>query len=173
MKKTLVGMAAAIALTLGATSASASGDTYIGYSHLDLGSLNATGQGMSLGFDYMLPLDGENMPFKGLELGGGFDFDYWRVSPDDGSSNVGARDGSFNLLAGYRYKDAYVRGGVGYTLMTVDSLGLKGVTYKGTVGYDFTKKFGINAEYIGGSLTPDTGADIDITKITANFVIKY
>jgi len=139
---------------------------YLGYEHLSLDSYN--GNGGVFGFNYVVPLkvlgDGVN---NGVEVGAG--------STKVANGSNGFYNGDADLFGGYQYKQFNVRGIVGYSFIEVGSSSntLYGPLYGGSIGWDITKNFGIQAVYKDGSVKHSSGGpDVDISYTGFNIVWK-
>lgn len=144
---------------------------HIGYNKLSLDSKD--GNGAVLGWNYVIPLkilgDGAT---SGLEAGFGWDIGGGSVDVANGSN--GFYNGDAKIFAGYHYDRVNIRGTVGYGFIKVgsDSNTMYGALYGGSAGFNFSKKWGIEAVYKTGQVSPTAGPDIDISYAGVNLVWK-
>ena len=173
LKKSLLVAATAAALTTSAMAGTVTSNMSVGYSYIDMGS-GITGNGGTIGWDIALPLDGENMPVKGLEVGFGVNVDLYGLSGAGDSSIAGANG---ELTLGYRMlNDKMVaKAGVGYGYLSPNSnLYFTGMQYSGAVDYMITDKFGVEGIYTYTTLSPSVGSgDFNTNKFGVNLLIKY
>ena len=175
LKKSILAVAAAAALSTSAMAGTVNSNMSVGYSYVDLGS-GITGNGASLGYDVAIPLDGEKIPVKGFEAGLGVNVDMYSMSD---SSTVDSSLAGMNgeLTLGYRFLQdkAVVKGGIGYGYLSVNSdLYLTGMQYSTAVDYKINQKFGVEGIYTYSSLSPSVGSgNFDTNKYGVNLLFKF
>jgi len=144
---------------------------HLGYEHLDLESYN--GNGGVFGVNYVVPLKvlGEGVN-SSVEVGTGIDLGFGSTKVLNGSE--GFYNGDAALFVGYQYKQFNVRGTVGYSFIKVgnSSNRLYGALYGGSVGWNITKNWGIQAVYKDGSVKHSSGPDVDVSYTGLNIVWK-
>lgn len=173
MKKIVLGMAASAMLT-GVLMAQPA-DRTIGVNYLNVDG--TTEYGLSYGINKLWnPIDS----VSGFGLGGGFNTNLNTLSEDISSASAGYTYGlDGELLVGYNFSSEgvpmYVKAGAGYDFEVVSSeVYMSGMLYTASVGYDFSKTYGMELLYRGGSMqieTPFSSSDsFDRTSYTLNFV---
>ena len=176
LKKIIIAAVAAAAISTSAMAGTVGKTASVGYSYLDFGS-GITGQGGTFGYNFTLPLDGEKMPVKGIEVGFGMNFDGYSLSSDS-STTIDSTAFGINgeLTAGYRFLNdkMKVQAGLGYGYLAVNSLYFTGMQYSGAVSYDITDKYGVEAIYTGTNYSPSIGSgNFDGSKVGVNLTINF
>jgi len=164
MKKILLSSLIGAMLISASAFASEGLSTKLGYSHTELESVN--GNGGVFGMDYVIPLKVlGNGRTSGLETGFGFNLGAGVIDSN------GYYNGDADIFIGYQYQGVNVRGTVGYGFLKVESTSsMHGPLYGGSVGYDFSEKWGVEAVYKTGKYSPAAGPDLDITYTGLNIV---
>ena len=174
LKKSLIALAAVAALTSSLAASSVHSNQSFGYSYIDLGS-GITGNGGTFGYDLSLPIDGEKIPVKGLEVGIGINVDFYALSGDTGSvSSLGGGNGE--LTVGYRFMQdkALIKAGIGYDYLADSNLYFSGMQYSASATYKIYDNFGLEAIYTYSSLEPSIGSGtFDTSKIGLNLVFGF
>jgi len=144
---------------------------HIGYNQLSLGSNN--GNGAVYGWNYVIPLKvlGDGVK-SGLETGLGFDLGIGSIDVANGSNIFS--NGEAKIFAGYHYDRVNIKGTVGYGFLKVgsDSNSMLGADYGISAGFNFSKKWGIEAVYKTGQVSLNSGPGIDISYTGVNIVWK-
>jgi hypothetical protein len=168
MKKILVAMIMAMGLMVVSASADSGirSGLNVGYTNMSIGDVS--GNGGHLGYDFGIPIF-TNTRVRGLNVGAEMELQ-WVIMEDNAYTNESVGGVTGGLFVGYRKHNLYTKVGGDYQYVKVtDSTYLSGFVPNIRVGYDFSRKFGIEASYKTGTLDVDgngQGVDVDTIGIT-------
>jgi len=176
MKKILLGSLLVASCLIGtAASADQGSEIHLGYNYISVDSSNSTGNEGVFGWNYALPLTVlGNGDTTGLELGFGWDIGVGSMSSDTDESN-GFYSGDAKIFIGYQYHGLHIRGGGGYGFLKVDGTNnsYTGPEYTASLGYNFTKKYGVEVAYKGSTMSQTGGPDVNFNNLGVSFIINW
>ena len=177
MKKIVLGSLIAASCLIGtAVSADQGSEIHLGYNHVSVdNSNNTTGNEGLFGWNYAIPLTVlGNGDTTGMEVGFGWDIGVGSMSGDTSESN-GFSSFDAKIFIGYQYHGLHIRGGGGYGFLKISSNNnsYTGAEYITSLGYNFTKKYGVEVAYKGSTMSQSGSPDVDFSNIGVNFIINW